>query len=327
LKTNSRRSAVTRLGAVALYPWFSLPALAEGSSQVKIIVPYPPGAATDAIARLIAVALQERSNVTHIIDNRGGGATQIGTKAIAMAAPDGKTLGFIDTSFVINPGLFGARLPYNTKADFQPLSETARAPLVLLVHKSVPAADLKELIALARQRPGTLSFGSAGIGSAPHLAGEQLKQAASIDITHVPYRGGSSVLTDLIGGQVQLGFTTVPTMIEHIHSGAVRALAVCGSERAAQIPVVPTMAQLGYPEVNAVPLFGLIAPGRLDPEQVRKIGEVAANAAKAGPLNKRLLDMGFVPIGSSPDEFRKRIDVEVAKWSEVIKRGKIQPIG
>lgn len=295
------------------------------AGPVKIIVPYPPGAATDALARLMGQALEKVLGGTFLIDNRGGGATQIGTKAVAGAAPNGQTLGFIDTSFVINPGLFGAQLPYDTRKDFAPLSLMAVAPLALLVHKSVPAESLKDFIALAKAKPATLNYGSAGIGSAPHLAGEQLRHAAGIDIVHVPYRGGATVLTDLVGGQVQFGFTTVPTMIEHIRSGAVRALAVCGKERAALLPQVPTMAESGLPAVDATPLFGLVAPAATPAAILSRIGAAASSAVREGELNKRLTELGFVPVGSTADEFRLRIESEIGKWSAVVKAGNIKP--
>jgi len=323
-----RRTLLTTLASAAALS--ALPvrfARAEGwpAGPVKVIVPYPPGAATDALARLLGQALEQAVGGTFVIDNRGGGATLIGTRAVATAAPDGQTLGFVDTSFVINPGLFGAQVPFDTRKDFAPLSLMAVAPLVLLVHKSLPAASLKEFIALAKAKPDTLNYGSAGLGSAPHLAGEQLRQAAQIDITHVPYRGGSTVLTDLIGGQVQFGFTTVPTMIEHIRSGAVRALAVCGTTRSALLPQVPTMAESGLPAVDATPLFGLIAPAKTPPAVLAKLSTAASSAVREGPLHKRLVELGFVPVGSTADEFRARIDSEIAKWTEVVRKGNIKP--
>jgi tripartite-type tricarboxylate transporter receptor subunit TctC len=177
---------------------------AQGAAKgpVKIIVPYATGAATDTLSRLMAQALGDATGATYIVDNRSGAGTQIGTKAIASAAPDGQTLGFIDTAFAINPGLLGAALPYNTERDFVPISLMATAPLVLIVHSSVPAKTIQEFVTLAKAKPGTLNFGSAGVGSAPHLAGEQLRNAAGVDINHVPYRGGATVLTDLLGGQI-----------------------------------------------------------------------------------------------------------------------------
>ena len=206
-------------------------AQATPAGTLRIIVPYAPGAASDALARIMAQTLDEALGTKSIVENRPGGGAQIGTKAVAMAQPDGLTLGFFDSAFVINPGLFGAALPYDTLRDFVPVSLMAAAPLVLLAHRSVPAENLKDLIALAKAQPGKINFGSAGVGSAPHLAGEQLRRAAGIDINHVPYKGGGPLVNDLLAGHLQLGFTTVPTMVEHVRAGTVRAIAVTGGAR------------------------------------------------------------------------------------------------
>jgi tripartite-type tricarboxylate transporter receptor subunit TctC len=325
----SRRQWLEAAVLVALAGAAGLPlrSRAQGASKgpVKIIVPYAAGAATDTLSRLMAQALGEATGATYIVDNRGGAGTQIGTKAIAGAAPDGQTLGFIDTAFAINPGLLGAALPYDTGRDFVPISLMATAPLVLVVHGSVPAKTIRDFVALAKARPGTLNYGSAGVGSAPHLAGEQLRNAAGIDINHVPYRGGATVLTDLIGGQIQFGFTTVPTMIDHIRAGTVRALAVTGNARAAQLPDVPSMAESGLAAVDATPFFGLIGPARLAQSTVAQLSTAASAAVRSGPLNQRLLELGFVPVGSTADAFKVRLDREIAKWADVIKAGNIKP--
>lgn len=300
-------------------------ALADTKAAVRLIVPYPPGAATDTLGRLMAQALEPAAAVPVIVDNRGGAGTQIGTRAVATAAPDGRTLGFVDTAFVINPGLFGSALPYDTEKDFAPISLMASAPLVLIVHRTVPAATLKEFVALSKAKPGSLNYGSAGVGSAPHLAGEQLRTAAAIDINHVPYRGGGTVLNDLLAGHVQFGFTTVPTMIDHIRAGTVRALAVTGAQRAAQLPDTPTMQEAGLPSVDATPIFGLIGPAKLTPDAVSRLSSTAAQAVRAGPLHQKLIELGFVPVGSTAEEFRTRIRQEIEKWAAVVKAGNIKP--
>lgn len=320
----TRRAWLKPAALLSLSPLAAL-AQIDPKTPVRIIVPYAAGAATDALSRLMAQALGAATGATCIVDNKGGAGTQIGTKAIATAAPDGQTLGFIDTAFAINPGLLGSALPYDTERDFVPISLMATAPLVLIAHSSVPARSVREFIALAKARPGELNYGSAGVGSAPHLAGEQLHSAAGIDINHVPYRGGATVLTDLIGGQIQFGFTTVPTMIDHIRAGTVRALAVTGGSRAAQLPDVPTMAESGLAAVDATPFFGLVAPAKLARRTVDQLSNAASTAVRAGPLNKRLVEMGFVPVGSTADEFKTRLASETAKWAAVIKAGNIKP--
>lgn len=319
-------SGVTAFAALAATAWSpSLFAQNYPSGTARVIVPYPPGAATDNLARLMAQNLQQSLGTNFIVENRSGGGTQIGTKAIAASASDGLTVGFIDTAFVINPGLFGAALPYDTQKDFVPISLMATAPLVLIVHSSVQASDIKQFLALAKSQAGKLNYGSAGVGSAPHLAGEQLRNAAAIDINHVPYRGGSTVLNDLIAGHIQFGFTTVPTMIEHIRNGTVRALAVTGSTRAAQLPQVPTMAEAGLPAVDATPLFGLVAPAKFPKVFLDKLAAAAGTPVRTGPLNAKLKEMGFIPVGSTPDQFKARIESEIKKWSAVIKAGNIKP--
>jgi tripartite-type tricarboxylate transporter receptor subunit TctC len=320
-----RRSLITGLAALPLGAPLGAAAQAYPSGTVKVIVPYAPGAATDALARLLSQSLEEALGNKFIVENKGGGGTQIGTQAIAAAAADGLSLGFIDTAFVINPGLIGKALPYDTRKDFTPLSLTATAPFVLLVHNSIPAKTPRELIALAKSRSGGLNYGSAGVGSAPHLAGEQLRIASGAELTHVPYRGGSTVLNDLIAGHVHCGFTTVPTMIEHIRAGTVRALAVTGASRAVQLPDVPAMAESGLPSVDAAPLFGLIGPAGLAAPLVERLGKAASSAVRTGALNRKLAELGFIPIGSSPAEFSARIEAEIIKWAAVVKAGNIKP--
>ena len=318
----TRRTALTCVAAITagVLPFGSLAQPAMG----RVIVPYSPGAATDNLGRIMADLLSGSTGTKYVVENRPGAATQIGTKAVATSTPDGLTLGFTDTAFVINPGLFGSALPYDSRKDFIPVSLMATAPLVLLVHQSVKAANFKEFLGLAKSQPGRLSYGSAGTGSAPHLAGEQLRTAAGIAIVHIPYRGGATVLNDLLAGHIQFGFTTVPTMLQHIRAGTVRALAVTTPMRAAQLPQVPTMREMGLPAVDASPLFGLIAPARTPQPVIDKLA-AAAQGVRSGAVNARLLEMGFNPVGNSPAEFRARIEAEMAKWAAVVKAGAIKP--
>ncbi|MDO9436544.1 tripartite tricarboxylate transporter substrate binding protein [Hydrogenophaga sp.] len=319
-----RRDLLASVAAICLTPLASTArAQSYPAGPVKVIVPYAPGAATDNLARLLSQALEGPIGATFIVENRAGGGTQIGTKAVASAAPDGQTLGFIDTAFVINPGLFGSTLPYDTRRDFAPVSLMATAPLVLIAHSSVGVKDLKAFIELAKAQPGRLAYGSAGVGSAPHLAGEQLRRAAGIDINHAAYRGGSTVLNDLIGGHIQCGFTTVPTMVEHIRAGTVVALAV--TAKSGQLPQLPTFGELGLPAVDTTPLFGMIAPAQTPAPVLQKLSQAASGAVASGPLRARLTELGFAPVGSSADAFKARIDSEIAKWTEVIKAGNIKP--
>lgn len=292
---------------------------------VRLYVPYAPGAATDTLGRFAAEAYGKAFKQTFIVENRSGGGTVIGTRAVATAAPDGYSIGMIDSTFVINPGLLGSKLPYDTEKDFAPISLIATAPFVMVVHPSVKAADLKAFVALAKAQPGTLSFGSAGVGSAPHLAGEQLRQQAGINVVHVPYRGGSTVFTDLLGGQIQFAFATVPTLLEHIKAGRLRALAVTTKERVAQLPDVPTMTEAGYPGVDTMPMFGLVAPGKTPDAIVNRLSSTISKSVKSGELHDKLLGLGFIPGGDTAAEFKQRIDTDIAKWTQLIKEGNIHP--
>lgn len=295
------------------------------AKPVRLVIPYPAGGATDNLGRLVGQALQEALGQPFIADNKGGGGTTIGTKVVATAEPDGYTLGMVDSSFTINPGLLGQQLPYDTQKDFTPLTMVATAPFVLVVHPSVKAESLDQFMALAKAEPGTYAYGSAGVGSGPHIAGEQLAQAAGIDIQHIPYRGGSTVITDVLGGQVQLAFATVPTMADFIKSGRLRALAVTSPNRAAQLPDVPTFAEAGLAEVNMMPMFGLIGPADLPKNVVDMLVTPLQQSITQGDLHQRLLSLGFEPVGNTPEAFGQRIDAEVRKLADVIHRAQIQP--
>lgn len=320
----SRRALLGSAAAAAAALGVSGRARAQSDRRpFKIIVPYPAGGASDIVARLVAPELDRAMGQPFIVDNRGGGASMVGTQAVATATT-GDTIGVIDSAFVINPGLFRGKLPYDTKKDFAPISLLATSPLVMVVHPSVPATSLKDFIALAKSQPGKLNFASAGLGTAIHLAGEQLRQAADLDIVHVPYRGGAPAITDVLGGQVQMTFATVPAIAQQVRQGLVRALAVTG-QRVSQLPDVPTMAEAGLPAVDATPLFGLVAPASLPADTIARLSQIAATAFRTDPLRARVAELGFVPVGSSPAEFAARINEEIDKWTRVIEKGNIQP--
>jgi tripartite-type tricarboxylate transporter receptor subunit TctC len=302
------------------------PACAQDYPQrpVRMIVPYAPGGASDILARLIQPHLDREFGQAFIVDNRGGGASQVGTQAIATAAPDGYTIGVIDSAFVINPGLFAGKLPYDTQRDFAPVSLLATTPLVLVVHPSVPANTAQELVALAQAKPGEITFASAGLGTAIHLAGEQFRQVAGIDINHIPYRGGGPSVLDLIAGKVSFTFSTIPSISEHIRGGRVRALGLTGG-RSSHLPNVPSMAEAGLAGVDSAPLFGMVAPAAVPAGIIERLSAIAGGAARSGALRDRLLEIGYLPVGSTPAEFRARIDDEIAKWTRIIQTANIKP--
>lgn len=300
-------------------------AAAYPDKVVRVIIPYPAGGATDNLGRLCAQALQQALGQSFIADNRAGGGTTIGTRALAQSASDGYTLGMVDSSFTINPGLLGAKLPYDTLKDFTPISLVATAPFVLVTHPSVPIKDLTSFIARAKAAPGSMAYGSAGVGSGPHLAGELFAQQAGIQVQHIPYKGGGTVITDLLGGQFQFAFATVPTLAEHIKAGRLRALAVTPRQRVAQLPEVPTFAEAGLPGVDTMPLFGLIAPAGVTAAIVEQLSAPLRASIRDGEMRARLQAMGFLPVGSTPAEFAQRIREESAQWATVVRQGNIQP--
>ncbi len=293
------------------------------SKPVRIIVPYAAGGATDILARLLATGLEQELKQNFVVDNRGGGASQVGTQAIATAPTDGYTIGLIDSAFTINPGLFAGKLPYDTRKDFAPVSLIATAPLVFVVHPSVEAKNAQELVALAKQKPG-MTYALPGLGTPVHLAGEQLRQAAGIDVVSVPYRGAGPSIADFIAGQVQMTFATVPSILEHVRAGRARALAMVG-ERSPLLPDLPTMAEAGLPGIDAALMFGIVGPTALPASIVARLSEAAAKAVRVEPLRTRLTELGYVAIGSPPEEFRARIEADIAKWSRVIEAGNIKP--
>ncbi|MBV7499338.1 tripartite tricarboxylate transporter substrate binding protein [Achromobacter sp. ACM05] len=317
-------SAAMAAGAAVL-PWsFAARAAQYPDKAVRLYIPYPPGAATDTLGRMAGQVYAEALGQPFVVENRGGGGTTIGTRALAVSAPDGYTIGMVDSTFTINPALLGDRQPYDAIKDFAPISLMATAPFVMVVHPSVKATDMASFLALAKSQPGTLSFGSAGVGSGPHLAGEQLRQQAGVDVLHVPYRGGGTVITDLLGGQVQFGFATVPTLLEHIKAGKLRALAVTSPQRTSQLPDVPTFAEAGLPGVDISPLFGVIAPAGVPEPIIERLSQTLGESVRKGALRDKLAALGFQPVGSTPAEFSKRIRDDVAKWTAVVQRGNIK---
>jgi len=317
-------SAAMAAGAAVL-PWSVAARAAQYPDKaVRLYIPYPPGAATDTLGRMAGQVFAEALGQPFVVENRGGGGTTIGTRALAVSAPDGYTIGMVDSTFTINPALLGDRQPYDAIKDFAPISLMATAPFVMVVHPSVKATDIASFLALAKSQPGTLSFGSAGVGSGPHLAGEQLRQQAGVDVLHVPYRGGGTVITDLLGGQVQFGFATVPTLLEHIKAGKLRALAVTSPQRTSQLPDVPTFAEAGLPGVDISPLFGVIAPAGVPEPIIERLSQTLGESVRKGALRDKLAGLGFQPVGSTPAEFAKRIRDDVAKWTAVVQRGNIK---
>lgn len=285
---------------------------------IRFIVPYVPGGGTDTLSRLLGPFISDEFGQQVVIDNRAGGSSTIGTLIVARAAPDGHTIGMIDAAFVVNPSLLG-KLPYDTLKDFTPVVLVATAPLVLVVHPAVAAKNVRELVALAKSQPGKLSFGSAGNGTAVHLAGEQLRAVGSVDIQHIPYKGAGQSLTELLGAQITMVFATQSGIRPHVASGRLRALAITSPKRTQAMPDVMTFSEAGFAAIDAVTINGILAPAGTPKDYVQRVNKVVNGALKKPEMQSKLVDLGFEVAGGTPEEFAAWIRTEIVKWAKVVK--------
>ena len=286
---------------------------------LRLIVPFPPGGATDAFARIVQARWAESLGQNIVIENRAGAGGMIGADLVAKAPPDGYTLliGNI-AALAMNVGVY-SKMPYDPAKDFAPVLRTVDVNYALVVHPNVPARTLPELIAHAKANPGKLSYGSAGAGSAPHLATELLKQRAGIDILHVPYKGGGPMVADLLGGQIQLGIGDQANLMPQVKAGKLRVLAVGSARRSPYYPEVPTIAESDLPGFEAGAWQGLAAPAGTPADVVRRLNESLARVMELPDVKERLLGAGLEPVGGSPDDFARFIRAEIVKWVKVAK--------
>ncbi|MEO7728178.1 MAG: tripartite tricarboxylate transporter substrate binding protein [Burkholderiales bacterium] len=292
--------------------------------SVRIIVPQTAGGAVDIVARAIAQKLTETWGQQVIIDNRPGANGIIGMEAVAKSKPDGYTLAAPFTSVLtINPFVYKT-LPYDTFKDFAPVMQSVANVIVLVVHPSLPVRSVKDLVALGKSRPGDLIYGSFGVGNLTHLAGELLRIETGLKMVHVPYKGETPAVTDLIGGQYVLLFSTSAGVKAHIQEGRLRLLATGGEKRAAAYPHAPTMAEAGYPGAGVTGWSGLVMPAGTPPEIVQKFSRDAARHVKSAEMSERLTALGAEPVGSTPEEFTAFIKSEAGKWSRVIREAGIK---
>ncbi|MDR2300054.1 MAG: tripartite tricarboxylate transporter substrate binding protein [Comamonas sp.] len=318
----TRRRTMLRHVAAAYLAASSFAAFAQAvypSKPVRIIVPYPAGGTTDIIARIAANQLTERLKQSFIVENKAGASGAIGSQAVAQAAPDGYTLVMATaSSHGINSALQKS-LPYDAVKDFAPITVVANTPNIIIANPAVPVKNLQELIALAKKEPGRINFGSTSAGGSPHMSAELLKMMAGIDMTHVPYKGAAPMLTDLIGGQVQIGFDNLPSSIGFVKSGKVRALAVTTARRWPGAPDIPTVAESGVPGYEVSGWFGLLAPAGTPREILNKLQGTLAEAVKSPEVAKQLNDLGAEPVANKPEVFAQEIKDDVEKWRKVVK--------
>jgi len=294
------------------------------AKPITLIIPFPPGGSTDIIGRIAAEGMGRELGQPFVVDNRGGAGGAIGAKAIADAAPDGYTLGIATIStHVVNP-IVRTDLRYDSLKDFSFISQIAAVPNVVSIHPSVPAQNMAEFIDYARKNPGKLNFGTPGIGSLGHLLGETFKYSAKVNLTHVPYRGAGPALNDALGGQVQVLFDNLPSSLPHIQAGKLRALAVGNDKRVASIPDVPTFAETGHPLVNDPSWFGLIGPARLPAEVISRVHAALVATLRQPEAAKRLLDNASVPVGNSPEAFRKVVSDALDNTRKVVREANLK---
>ncbi len=308
--------------AIALTLW-AAPVSAQAqplpAKQVRLIVPAAPGGSFDALARILAQGLTERWPQRVIVDNRPGGAGNIGAREVAKADPDGATLLVWNDTLLINPSLF-KEPPFDPKRDFTPVSLAMYSPNVLAAHPSANIKTFADFLKAARANPGKLSYGSPGTGSPGHLSFEILKRLASIDVVHVPYRGAGPAIIDLVAGQIPLGMVAIPGAIGHINNSVLVPLAVTSRERVKALPQVPTIAEAGIPDYQINAFHGILAPAGTPPAVIARLEKDITEVLKSPEVNKKLIDLGFDPIAGSAADFAAIIDRDLPVWRDVVQK-------
>ena len=293
------------------------------SKPVRILVPYAAGGAVDILARTLGDAVSQKWGQSVIIENRPGAGGVIASQALVTSAPDGYTLIVVASGHPTNPFLY-EKLPYDTFKDFTPISQLASSPNILLVRADSPFKTVADVIAAAKAKPGSLSYGHAGTGTSTHLAGELLKNLAGIDIAGIPYKGGLPAINDLLGGQIALSFNNGPESVGQIQAGTVRALAVTTASRASFLPDVPSLSET-VPGYDTEVWWGLLGPAKMPPEVLKKISQDFLAALNTDGVKEKLQKLGATPIGSSPEAFDAKIHADYDKWGPIIKAAGIKP--
>jgi tripartite-type tricarboxylate transporter receptor subunit TctC len=324
MKQSTRRAALWALAAVvAGLGTTQAAAQAEDAASypsrpITIVVGFPPGGPTDIIARLVANGLSQAWGKPVVVENKPGAGSNIATEQVVRAAPDGYTLLVETIANATNMSVY-KKLPYDTHRDLTPIVQFMASPSVLVTGPKVPATTLKELLALAKAQPGKLDYASTGVGGSPHLAGEMLKYRTGIDIVHIPYKGATPALNDLLAGHVAMGFMTSLGLGQHVQTGKLHAIAVASPKRLPDLPNVPTMAEAGLPNFNVLSWNGLAAPARTPRPIVDKLNAQVNRILAAPEVKKQLESLGGFPVGGTPDEFARYVDSEIRTWGAVVK--------
>jgi len=292
--------------------------------SIRLVVPFAPGGVTDTSARVVADRLGARLGQSVVVENRAGASGNIGTQQVAQSAPDGYTLllGF-DGTMVINPWVF-AKIPFDTLRDFDPVTKLGDATLVLVAHPSVPANDVRELIALAKEKPGTLSYGTSGTGGTPHLAGEMLNQRAGINLVHIPYKGGGQAIGDAVGGQIPLVFTAIASAQQHVKSGRLKALGIPSAKRSASLPEVRTFEENGLEGFIVDSWVGVLAPAKTPRPVIERLQRELATILASPEVRERYAVLGIEPVGNTPEQFAEQIRADLARWEKVVKQANVR---
>jgi len=311
------------IAAAAMLP-AGVTAQAWPSKAVRFIVPFAAGGGTDILARLLGQRLADALGQPFVVDNRGGAGGVIGAELTAKSPADGYTIVLGSPGpLTINPNLL-PRMPYDTLRDFAPISLATISAFTLVVHPSLPVKSVKELIALAKSKPGHLNYGSGGNGSVAHFSGEQFKVLAGVNIVHVPYKGSSPSLTDLIAGQLQLTIENMPVTLPHVRSGRLRMLAVGTKTRSAFTPEVPTIAESGVPGYESSTAFGVLAPAKTPSEIVARLNGEIVKILRGADARERLTGLGMEPVGGTPEQYAAHLKEELAKYGRIVKAAGIK---
>jgi tripartite-type tricarboxylate transporter receptor subunit TctC len=314
----SQKGAAAALAVALAFSWSSAVAQDYPSRPIRVIVPQSAGGSTDLIARLLAQKMGDALGQSVVVDNRPGAGSVNGTDMAAKAAPDGYTLLTVAASFTITPALH-KKLPFDSVRDFAPISQVATLPHILIVHPSVPVKSVKDVIALAKAKPGDLNVATSGIATSTHLAAELFMHLTGTKMVTVPYKGGSPSMTAMLAGQCQLNFAALSTALPHVRSGKVRAIAVSSGKRSVTAPEYPTIAEAGVPGYEHSSWVGLLAPAKTPRPILSRLGTEAIKAAEAPDTKPYLLKSGMEPVGSTSAEFAAVIKTEIAKWQKVVK--------